>query len=170
MDFDHYLASKRKYKARVDIPNPAADEMVELLQKHLKTLASWLNGNMNRNAMLEAMRFFRRYFPGQYEATPGRIVYRGVDRSPRFDGEPRSYSYDRDAAEYFACSILSWNGFVIRRKVCDSCADKGAFRLSLDVAKVLKSYANHHYRDEREVIILNTAPKGSTAELLEVAC
>lgn len=168
MEFGQYLASQRKWKAQVNISNPAADEMVEQIQKHLKTVAAWLNGSMNRGAMLDAMRFFNRFFPGLYEATPGRIVWRGQTKE-KFDGEPRSYTYQQDVAENFACGWFKGSGIIVRRKVCAKCADSAAFRFSLDISKLLKAYAHHVYANEREVVILNTAPKGS-GQLLEVEC
>ena len=176
MEFGQYLASQRKWKAQVNIPNPAADEMVEEIQKHLKTVASWLNGYMHRDAMLDAMKFFTRMFPGQYEATPGRIVWRGQSKES-FDGTPRSYTYDESTADDFACGlypltfgqIFHSEALVVRRKVTKHGGDKAAFRFSLDIAKLLKAYANHKYAGEKEVVILN-APLRGDAQLMEVEC
>lgn len=167
-EFGKYLAKRRGYRTRVRIENPAADEMVEILQKHLKTIAAWLNGAMNRTAMLDAMQFFHRTFPGHYSATEGRLVYRGQSIEA-FDGGPRSYSYDAGVAKDFACDLWDKSSFVIKRKVCSSCGDKSAFRLSLDIAKVMKAYSVHKFSGEKEVVILNTPPH-SPAELLEVPC
>lgn len=167
MEFGRYLAQRRRWKARVEIDNPAADQMLELLQKHLKTVARWLNGQMDYSAMLEAMKFFARSFPGQYRATPGRLIYRGQTHE-FFDGKPASYSYDASVAAGFACNQDST--VVIKRRVCSECADKPAFRLSLDMAKLLAKYGDHEYAQEKEVVILNTPPKGKTAELMEAVC
>lgn len=172
MEFGQYLASRRRYKTTVNLQNPAADELIELLQLHLKTVAKWLNGYMNRADMLRAMKFFDEIFPGQYAPTVGRLVYRGQAGS-KFDDSPRSYTYTSKVAENFSCNIWNWSNqpaILIRRKVCFSCPDKDAFSGSLDIGKLMKAYAGHQYAGEREVILLNTEPRGSTARIDEMEC
>lgn len=174
MQFEQYLAKRRKPRKlyRYQAQNPYADEFASELNRHLGTVEKWVNGSVNEQKMLDAMKFFRRYFGPRFEATEGRKVYRGQSQLV-FDGTPRSYSYDRKVAEAFADSQCGWyapncKSYVIEREVCSAkCLDARAFRLTLDLGKLMKAYASHKYALEREVIILNTRPKGS-AQILEL--
>lgn len=185
MTFEQYLASIRKtpeiVEVRTNSRNPYADTLSMDLGTHLKTVKSWLHGTMNSAKMLDAMKFFTVVFPGQYEVQEGRILHRGQN-TKQFDGSPRSYSYDRWIADSFACEpgsgpfvkLFSKHvpAFVIQRKVCRTCADKEAFRYTLDLAKVLGDYGTgkHKYAVETEVVILNTPPKGKKAAVTEIEC
>lgn len=167
-EFGEFLASRRNPRPRLAVRNPAADELVAELQQHLKVIEYWLSGDMNRGKMLGAMEFFAREFPGRFSVSDGAVVYRGQSQ-PVFDGTPRSYSHESKVAKDFACDLFMSNSYVIRRQVCHGCADKAAFRLTLDMGKVLKAYAGHKFGNEKEVVILNTEPK-KPAEVLTVDC
>jgi hypothetical protein len=182
MTFEQYLAANRKLPefAR-NHRNPYADSLAQDLDTHLKAVRSWLAGNIHTDKMLEAMKFFNTVFPGHYDAKEGKKLYRGQN-TQQFDGTPRSYSYDRWIADAFSCEPTAGpfvklfashtDSFVIERKVCKSCADKGAFRYTLDLAKILSDYGTgqHKYAVESEVVILNTKPKGPTARVSEIEC
>jgi len=171
MTFERFLAMHRHRQVqftRAVAKNPAADEFANELNTHLATVKDWINhGGGNRTEMLEAMKFFRYYFRDQYAAKVGTMLYRGQG-GRIFDGSPRSYSTDPSVATWFACS--SSGRVVISRKVCRSCSDRSAFRLTLDLGKVLAKYGLHKYGFEREVVILNTRPRGSQSAVAEIAC
>jgi hypothetical protein len=183
MTFETYLAALRKNPVEFqrNHRNPYADSLAQDLDTHLKAVRSWLAGSIHTAKMLEAMKFFNTVFPGHYEAKEGRKLYRGQN-TKQFDGTPRSYSYDRWIADSFSCEPTAGpfvklfsthtDSFVIERKVCKSCADKGAFRYTLDLAKILSDYGTgqHKYSVESEVVILNTKPKGPTASVAEIEC
>jgi hypothetical protein len=183
MTFEKFLASKRKKKAPklvAERGNPFAEDILADLNRHLSTVTRWLEGDIQTGKMRAAMEFFSFVFPGQFTATAGRLVYRGQAQRI-FNGEPRSYSYEKWIAENFACDPLSGpfagmfskksaNALVIKRKVCHKCADAGAFALSLDLAKVLAIYGSHKFGIESEVVILNTPPTGKTARVWEGGC
>lgn len=161
--------------------NPYADSLAKDLDTHLTVIRGWLYGNLNTAKMLEAMKFFNAVFPGHYDAKEGKKLYRGQNLK-QFDGTPRSYSYDRWIADSFSCEPIAGpfvklfsthtDSFVIERKVCKSCPDNGAFKYSLDLAKVLSEYGTgkHKYAVESEVVILNTKPKGPTASVFQIEC
>jgi hypothetical protein len=173
VQFETYLAQRRKKKAefaRFKARNPYADTLAKDLNTHLVTVERWLNGSwlVNQQNMRAAMDFFDETFPGQYQPTAGKIIWRGQG-TEIFDGTPRSYSYDQEAAEAFAAAMaVSSTSFVIKRKVCEVCADKAAFTRSLDISKLMQAYAYHKYSWEKEVVILNTLPKAPTGILYEV--
>ena len=180
MTFETYLAGRARGRLgraerRPGLKvNPAvgfADEFARLLQRHLNTVEAWIDGTIKLKSMREAMKFFASEFPGQYTATPGRLLYRG-QKTYAFDGQPRSYSYKRDVAEGFARAWWAWfgsnPGILIERKVCDRCQDAAAFRFSLDLGKLLKVYATHVYGLEKEVVILNTPPRGETVKVYRI--
>ena len=175
MQFEQYLAQRRKPRKfnRYQAKNPYADEFASELNQNLSTVEKWINGSVNTEKMIRAMQFFERYFGDRFRATEGRKVYRGQSQLV-FDGTPRSYSYEKKVAEAFAENQCGWfapgcKGYVIERLVCSlkPCSDARAFRLSLDLGKLMKAYASHKYALEREVVILNTKPKGS-ARIYEV--
>ncbi len=182
MTFESYLAALRPKSVEFqrNARNPYADSLAQDLDTHLKAVRSWLGGNIHTAQMLEAMKFFNTVFPGHYEAKEGKKLYRGQDRN-QFDGTPRSYSYVRWIADAFSCEPTAGpfvklfsshtDSFVIERKVCKSCADKAAFRYSLDLAKILSDYGagQHKYSIESEVVILNTKPK-APASVFEIQC
>jgi hypothetical protein len=180
MTFERYLAERRREPVRFGRRNPHADSLAKQLNANLDIVRRWLSGDISTGKMRAAMEFFNKTFPGQYEAVPGSLIYRGQEKVT-FDGSPRSYSYDKTIAESFACNagsgpfggILptkSQSAYVIRRKVCSSCKDRDAFALSLDLDKVLQIYGAHKYGIEAEVVILNTPPVGPTAKVSEGDC
>jgi hypothetical protein len=164
--YEEYLRRRRPspvHLARVQRSNPAADELAADINRHLANVEAWINGHRSDAKILAAMEFFDLMFPGQYDAPDGRLLYRG-QAQPTFDGSPRSYSYDRAVAEAFAVnSADECETYLVKRKVCRSCADRQAFRLSLDLGRLMAKYALNKFAIEREVIILNTVPKGSAA-------
>lgn len=169
MTFEQYLAKqhgRRKLRfQRYRAKNPFADEFASELNDHLHTVEQWISGKLNVQKMRRAMEFFDRYFPGKFGATEGRKLFRGQSQMV-FDGSPRSYSYDLKVAEAFAGTQCGWFApscklVLIERTVCSKkCADQAAFKFSLDLTKLIKAYASHKYALEREVVILNTQPKG----------
>jgi hypothetical protein len=171
MTFERFLAMHRHRKvefARAKAKNPtrAADEFAQELNAHLATVKDWINhGGSNRAKMLGTMEFFRRYFGNVYQAKVGTLIFRGQG-GRQFDGSPRSYSTDPSVATWFACSTA--NRVVIERRVCHSCSDRPAFRLTLDLGALLAKYGTHKYGFEKEVVILNTMPKGATTFISEV--
>lgn len=183
LNFEKWLATRRIGNPclRSSLQNPYADEFARELNWNLKVVERWLVGQMQSDEMERAMQFFSQHFPGEFEADAGAMVYRG-QRTPEFDGSPRSYSYSAEVAEQFAQESimgLTWpqmkralqgktTAFIVERRVCSRCADEQAFRYSLDMAKLLRAYGTHKFAAEREVIILNTRPEGSFAKLLEV--
>lgn len=182
MTFEAYLA-KRHNPVQL-IPtygNPYADQLAKDLDAHLKTIRAWLNGTINTEKMRAAMDWFSQVFNGAYEVKPGTKVYRGQNTRV-MDGTPRSYSTEEWIAGSFACEpgggpfakIFATHpkSYLIERKVCKVCADSGAFKTSLDLAKVLSDYGlgKHKYSVESEVVILNTVPKGKTAGMVEIDC
>jgi hypothetical protein len=183
LNFEKWLATRRTSNPCLRSPsrNPYADEFARELNWNLKVVERWLVGQMQSDEMERAMQFFNERFPGEFEADSGAMVYRG-QRTPEFDGSPRSYSYSAQVAEQFAQDSimgLTWpqmkrmfkgetTAFIVERRVCDRCADQDAFRYSLDMAKLLRAYESHKFASEREVVILNTRPK-SPAKVLEVS-
>lgn len=177
MTFEQYLSRKRnpvRFK-RARAKNPAnipADRFALDLNHHLNEVQEWINhGGSNRSEMLEAMLFFDEQFHGAYRAQPGTKLYRG-QVGEHFDGDPRSYSTEVKVAEDFACG-LHWSfsaPIIIERSVCHACADAAAFKLTLDLEKLLEKYGEHKYGWEREVVILNTMPRGATVTVMEVQC
>jgi hypothetical protein len=166
IQFEEFLAKQRNEPIRfnrVRARNPFADEFAQDLNQHLETVEYWVNGAMDATKMMDAMQFFHDAFGSLYEPAEGRKLYRG-QTSLVFDGSPRSYSYDRQVAEAFAeeCGwFAKCRNFLIERKVCSHhCADHSAFRWALDLGKLMRAYASHPYAAEREVILLNTRPKG----------
>jgi hypothetical protein len=169
MDFQQYLAKQRKQPHFVTMraTNPHAEDLAKDLNRHIATIRAWVNGSTWSAKMLDAMIFFNATFPGKYLPTKGRTVWRGQGREV-FDGSPRSYSYSRKHAEWFAgneadCSPFAKQCFsyMIERRVCFSCKDSEAFKISLDLKKVLKQYTDNPFGDEHEVVLLNTRPHGS---------
>ncbi|HUD74103.1 MAG TPA: hypothetical protein VMQ76_03450 [Terracidiphilus sp.] len=165
MNFEAYLAQSRE-----PIPkrNPAAyaDVLEKSLSVHLETVRRWINGTVDAEGMLKAMRFFSTHFGTQYRPAEGKFVFRGQAKEV-FDGTPRSYSYRRDVAEGFAeetaTSWMPWkkgSALLVRRRVCYRCTDSKAFAMALDLAKLMKAYLSHKWADEKEVVILNTPPVG----------
>jgi hypothetical protein len=181
--FEKFLASRRENPVILSRrkENPYADTIAKDLDRNLKAVKQWLNGDVNAERMTEAMEFFNAVFPGQYDAPEGLTLYRGQATNVT-DGSPRSYSHDEKIADMFACEpgggpfahffASHTNAFLISRKVCYGCADKDAFRLTLDLAKVLEDYgeSKHKFSVEKEVVILNTKPKGATAHIFEILC
>jgi hypothetical protein len=158
-----------------------ADIIGKELDRHLDSVRYWLNGDVGSANMLAAMEFFNAVFPDQYDVNEGLVLYRGQGTDIT-DGSPRSYSYDESIATSFGCEpgaglwahITSSHemAYLIERKVCHRCADSEAFSLSLDLAKVLEDYAlgQHKWSIQKEVVILNTPPRGRTAHLYEIKC
>jgi hypothetical protein len=179
--FEKFLASKRPNPVEMQRRNPFADALGKDLDRHVKAVRQWLNGDVNAERMLHAMEFFNAVFPGQYSVDEGLTLYRGQATNVT-DGTPRSYSYDERIADAFACEpgggpfakffATHESAYLISREVCHGCADKEAFRVTLDLSKVLEDYAigAHKFSVEKEVVILNTKPKGSTAHLFEILC
>ena len=171
MTFEKYLAMHRHRKVEFThaiAANPAADDFAHELNLHLGTVSNWINhGGSNRSQMLAAMKFFKGYFGSRYQAKPGAMLYRGQGEIV-FDGSPRSDSTEPSVAQLFACSTSG--RYVIRRKVCHSCQDRPAYKLTLDLGKLLSRYGMHKYGFEKEVVILNTRPRGSNASVSEVTC
>ena len=180
--FEKFLASRRNpVTLRRGRGNPYADTIAKDLDRNLKVVRQWLNGDVNPERMTEAMAFFNAVFPGQYDVPEGLMLYRG-QASNITDGGPRSYSHDEKIADMFACEpgggpfahffSSHTNAYLISRIVCHGCADKEAFRLTLDLAKVLEDYgeSQHKFSVEKEVVILNTPPKGASAHIFEILC
>jgi hypothetical protein len=150
MTFEQYLSSARRYRVKTGTVNPRyADELLEQLQRHLKTVERWINGEINRRAMTEALLFF-----GVRYSAKGKRVYRGT-KDLIFDGGPASYTKKAKVAEGFAIAAAEsgWGGrkpfFVVERV---------APARSLDFSKVLKAYAAGKIprSDEAEVVLFNT--------------
>jgi hypothetical protein len=182
MTFESYLAARHNPVELIPAyGNPYADTLARDLDAHLKTIRAWLNGTINTEKMRAAMDWFSTVFEGQYEVKPGTKLYRGQD-TKLTDGTPRSYSTEKWIAGSFACEpgggpfakIFATHpkSYLISRKVCKACADSGAFKTSLDLAKVLSDYGmgQHKYSVESEVVILNTQPRGKTASMVEINC
>src|ERR1700733_6048322 len=182
MTFEKYLAQRHNPVELVRAyGNPYADSLAKDLDQHLKTVRSWLNGTINAEKMRAAMDWFTVVFPGVYEIKPGTMLYRGQN-TREMDGDPRSYSTEEWIAGSFACEpgggpfakvfATHPKSYLIKRKACKTCADASAFKVSLDLGKVLSDYGlgTHKYSVESEVVILNTVPKGKTAAIYEIDC
>ena len=170
MNFESYLA---QFRAPIPKRNPAAyaDVLEKSLSVHLDIVRRWINGTVDAEGMLKAMRFFATHFGSQYRPNEGRFLFRGQAKEV-FDGSPRSYSYRRDVAEGFASEVAtSWmpwkkgSALLVRRRVCYKCSDAKAFGMALDLAKLMKAYLSHEWAEEKEVVLLNTPPVGVGARV-----
>jgi hypothetical protein len=150
MTYEQYLTKTRDFKIKVPVPNPYyADELVAELTYHLKTVEKWIDGDINRGRMAEAMQFF-----GTRYAAKGRI-YRGTEKLV-FDDKPAAYSKSKDIAEGFAIAEANSHFFFKGKLVY--VIERNAPSNSLDFSKLLRDYAEGKIprADEMEVIVYNT--------------
>jgi hypothetical protein len=159
MNFERYLAQKRKYKLRVN-PSTYADEFRDELDYHVKNVVNWINGDANRDRMIGTMKFFGTRF-----AASGR-VYRGTEYYPRFDGKPASYTKSLEIAEDFGRNDAQSHWFFDGDKFY--VIERNAPANSIDVGRMLKSYTGGEFAKEKEVIMFNTPVGDRNVALYEL--